>query len=243
VPRDDWSVIAHRGHDVSGKRARHTENTMPALRAALRAGAPAVEVDLVLTADLRPLVMHDVTLDRTTTCSGPVADRTLADIRDRCRGRVRGERIPALETILVWARTNHRNVVLDLKGGAQPWTYENLAALLGTVRAAGMRARVSLLTFYGAVLARAKEVDSTVRTQWILGKEWPGAAFLATMADAVNVAARQLSPGRVRALHARGIEVFGRVDNRPRDWRRLQRAGVNGLLTDRSDHVLRWSRR
>ncbi len=241
--RDDWSVIAHRGHHVVGKHAKYTENTMPALNAALRTGAPAVEIDLVLTADLRPLVMHDTTLDRTTTCSGPVADRTLDDIRESCHGRVRGERIPKLESVLAWAKANRRNVVLDLKGGSTPWTHEQLATVLLTVDEAGMSRRVRLLTFYASVLVRAKEVDPTVRTQWILGTAWPGAAVLATKADAVNVDARQLTSGRVEALRERGVEVFGRVANRPRQWQRLHRVGADGLLTDRADHLLRWRRR
>ena len=243
APRGDWSVIAHRGHQVVGKHARHTENTMPALKAALRTRAPAVEVDLVLTADLQPLVMHDLTLDRTTTCTGPVADRSLGDIRAACRGRVRGERIPTLDTVLAWAKANRRNVVLDLKGGSEPWTHEQLMLLLEQVRAAGMTDRISLLSFYAAVLARAKEVDPSTRTQWILGGPWPGAAYLATRADAVNVHARELTPGRVRALRQHGVEVFGRVSNRPADWRRLSRAGVDGLLTDRADRAVRARRR
>lgn len=173
------------------------------LLAAASPASPAVEIDLVLSADLQALVMHDLTLDRTTTCSGPVAERTLADIRDSCHGRVRAERIPKLESVLAWARSNRRRVLLDLKGGSEPWTHEQLASLLATVPAAGMRERVSLLTFFGSVLARAKEVDPAVRTQWILGREWPGAEFLAAKADAVNVDARVLSAGRVRALQAR----------------------------------------
>lgn len=46
-----------------------------------------------------------------------------------------------------------------------------------------------------------------MRGERILGKEWPGAAYVATKADAVNVDARTLSSGRVRALHGLGVEV------------------------------------
>ena len=69
-------VIAHRGSS-----AEAPENTLLAFEAAVRRGADAVELDVRLTADGAPVVIHDATLDRTTDRSGPVAALTLAELR------------------------------------------------------------------------------------------------------------------------------------------------------------------
>ena len=69
-------VIAHRG--AAGLAP---ENTIPAFELAVREGADAFELDIQLTADGAPVVLHDYTLDRTTDRTGPVARLTLAELR------------------------------------------------------------------------------------------------------------------------------------------------------------------
>ncbi len=69
-------VIAHRGSS-----AEAPENTLPAFEAAIRRGADALELDVRLTADGAPVVIHDATLDRTTDGEGPVAAQALAELR------------------------------------------------------------------------------------------------------------------------------------------------------------------
>ncbi|HEY7614826.1 MAG TPA: glycerophosphodiester phosphodiesterase family protein, partial [Gemmatimonadales bacterium] len=69
-------VIAHRGAS-----AEAPENTLPAFEAATKGGADAFELDVRLTADGAPVVIHDATLDRTTDRMGPVRGLTLAELR------------------------------------------------------------------------------------------------------------------------------------------------------------------
>jgi glycerophosphoryl diester phosphodiesterase len=69
-------VIGHRG--ASGEAP---ENTLAGFEAAAQRGADALELDVRLTADGAPVVIHDATLDRTTDRTGPVSARTLADLR------------------------------------------------------------------------------------------------------------------------------------------------------------------
>src|SRR5581483_1048754 len=61
-------IIAHRGG-----RGLAPENTLAACARALRLGVDAIEIDVRLTADDEPVVLHDATLDRTTTGRGPIA--------------------------------------------------------------------------------------------------------------------------------------------------------------------------
>ena len=69
-------VIAHRG--ASGYAP---ENTLAAFELAVRQGADAFELDVRLTKDGAPVVVHDAVLDRTTSLTGPVRARTLAELR------------------------------------------------------------------------------------------------------------------------------------------------------------------
>lgn len=75
-----WLVaqpIAHRGlHDAGAGRP---ENSRAAFRAAVEAGY-AIELDLQLSGDGSPVVFHDSVLDRITDGSGPLAERTAAEL-------------------------------------------------------------------------------------------------------------------------------------------------------------------
>ncbi len=107
---DARPVIAHRG--ASGQAP---ENTLPAFELAVTQGADAFELDVRLSRDGAPVVVHDASLERTTSLTGPVRARTLAELRMADAGwgftadggashpfRDRGVRIPTLAEVL-WA--------------------------------------------------------------------------------------------------------------------------------------------
>ena len=101
-------VVGHRGNA-----AHAPENTMESFRQALAAGAECVELDVRLSADGVPVVMHDPTLDRTTDSTGAVASLSAEQLRAADAGarftrdggrtfpyRGKGLRIPTLEEVL-----------------------------------------------------------------------------------------------------------------------------------------------
>jgi glycerophosphoryl diester phosphodiesterase len=110
------------GPHVSGHRgasARAPENTLLALDTAWRAGATLAEIDVQLTRDGHVVLMHDPTVDRTTTGHGYVKDLTLGELRALDAGgwfgpEFRGERVPTLREVLVWAR-NKLVLLVELK--------------------------------------------------------------------------------------------------------------------------------
>ena len=71
-------VMAHRGASRS-----ESENTLAAFRRAGEMGAQSVELDVRRTLDGVPLVIHDTTFARTTTCAGGVAARDAGSVRRR----------------------------------------------------------------------------------------------------------------------------------------------------------------
>jgi glycerophosphoryl diester phosphodiesterase len=87
-------VIAHRGASGSAP-----ENTLPAFELAIRQGADAIELDVRLTRDGVPVVLHDATLDRTTDRRGPLAALTLAELREADAGGG-AARVPTLAEVL-----------------------------------------------------------------------------------------------------------------------------------------------
>jgi len=101
-------VVGHRGNA-----AHAPENTMESFRQALAAGAECVELDVRLSADGVPVVMHDPTLDRTTDSTGAVASLSAEQLRAADAGarftrdggrtfpyRGKGLRVPTLEEVL-----------------------------------------------------------------------------------------------------------------------------------------------
>ena len=114
-------VIAHRGASGSAP-----ENTLAAFDLAVRQGADAIELDVRLTADGVPVVLHDATLDRTTDRGGPVGALSLAQLRTVDAGarftldsgssfpfRAADVRIPTLAEVL--RRFPEMPVLLEIK--------------------------------------------------------------------------------------------------------------------------------
>jgi glycerophosphoryl diester phosphodiesterase len=80
------------------------ENTLASFDLALAVGAPAIELDTMLTHDGVPVVIHDRTVDRTTNGQGRIDDMTLDQIRaldagEKFSPEFHGERIPTLEQV------------------------------------------------------------------------------------------------------------------------------------------------
>ncbi len=93
-------VIAHRGY-----RAAFPENTISAFMAAIEVKADMIELDVCLTRDRVPVVIHDMTLDRTTNGTGLVSEYKLSELKEFDAGswfssKYKGESIPTLEETL-----------------------------------------------------------------------------------------------------------------------------------------------
>jgi glycerophosphoryl diester phosphodiesterase len=236
---DSYRVVAHRGYP--GHKA--TENTLAAFRRAYHHGAPSIEVDIRMTADRVFILMHDRTLTRTTTCRGEVARRTATAIMGKCRGAVHRERIPTLTRALNWAAARNLNMLLEIKRDPLGrWSPEQFVRMNRLLERTGMLRRSHIFSLDDEFLNMAEAVNPDLETHSIV-ERWSQVAEVRTWADAVNVYARQLTRAKVAGLHADGLEVMGRNTNRRASWRRLDRVGVDGLLTDRLARYRKWYRR
>ena len=117
---DVRQTIAHRG--ASSERP---ENTLSALRRAIRVGATATEVDVRTSSDNQLVLLHDDTLDRTTSGTGPISAVPLKQLRQLDAGswfdsRYRKQTIPTLREALVVCR-GRIDILLDLKGTGEEY--------------------------------------------------------------------------------------------------------------------------
>jgi glycerophosphoryl diester phosphodiesterase len=158
-------IIAHRGDS-----AHRPENTLSAFASALEVGADLVEFDVQLSRDGHVVVMHDPTIDRTTTGRGRVADLTLAEIRAVSAGYPQlwgsaypGERVPTLAEALGFLRDRSRAMVevksdavgADVEGGIEARTIEE-------VRRQGMEKDVVLISFSRQALLRCRQLAPNI---------------------------------------------------------------------------------
>ncbi len=104
-------VVAHRGASST-----HAENTLVALEAALEVGAQAVELDVRLTADGVPVVIHDADVSRVSEGEGFVSDMTFEQVRalDVSGGLHGPAEVPALAEILE-ALSGRAAAVIEIK--------------------------------------------------------------------------------------------------------------------------------
>lgn len=114
---------------VAAHRASHRhfpENSLPAIREAIRQGVDIIETDVKITADGVPILMHDRTINRTTTGKGDPEKITWSELKKLSlvvNGKPTGERIPTLEEALLEAKGKIL-VDLDMKTDAVPAVLE-----------------------------------------------------------------------------------------------------------------------
>jgi len=159
-------IVAHRGAS-----AHAPENTIPSFELAVRQGADAIELDVHLSADGQVAVIHDETLERTTTGSGSVASLTMDQIRSLDAGARFGDgsfagqalRVPTLPEVLDWLPQGV-GLVIEIKARtAVPSTVAAIAAS----RLAGS-GDCSLVSFDEASIDAARELDPALTTGLLL---------------------------------------------------------------------------
>ena len=142
-------LCAHRG-----AMATYPENTLPAFREAVKAGAHMIEFDVFLSADGQMVVIHDETVDRTTNGNGKISDLTLKEIKDLDAGswkspEFEGTRIPTIDEVLAIMPVNiWLNIHLKGEGKLPMMVAEKISsekrlhqAFLACSRAAAVMAR------------------------------------------------------------------------------------------------------
>ncbi len=241
TPGEAAFIASHRGGGATAP-----ENTLPAIGAALAAGFDYVEVDVALTADRHPVLMHDATLDRTTDGHGPVAAHTLEQLRALDAGswfdaRFEGTRIPTLAEFLDVLAASSQRAIVELKG---EWDAAAVQAAIAEVSARDLERRIAIASFDARTLALAEAISEVVPRLLIL-KHVPPDVVSATaeagvrgvIVDRKAVLAR---PELVDALHAAGVRVVVYTLNKDAQWDAVTALGVDGIVTDDPGTLAEW---
>ena len=229
-------IIAHR---CGGALA--PENSLAGLRIAARLGVRGVEFDVMLTADGVPVLMHDETLERTTTGSGKLAETKAAalalfDAGARHHAAFAVSPAPTFADALklcaelgLWA-----NVEIKPSSGADIDTGRAVAQAAAGARCALVLSSFSVPALSAAAmcapeLKRALLVES-VPDDWREQMTAIGATALHLASDALTLAPRELA-----AACTSGIPVAAYTVNNRALAGRLFAAGVRSIFTDRPD--------
>ncbi|MGO8951404.1 MAG: glycerophosphodiester phosphodiesterase, partial [Ktedonobacterales bacterium] len=201
---------AHRG-----ARAYAPENTLLAFATAFDVGADAVECDVQLSRDRYPVVIHDVTVDRTTNGRGPVRMKTLAQLRDLDAGVIKRlpQRIPLVEEVLELVRHRERQINLEVKGDSPAESVATAGAIepLLLDLPADFRSRVLVSSFELPAIARLKERLPWLRVGVLYGNQWRDqdlvAPALALGAEAIHPEVSLLTQECVTQAHQARLRV------------------------------------
>ena len=220
------AIYAHRGAS-----REYPENTIPAFRRAVELGAPGIELDVHLSADGVPVVIHDETVDRTTGNAGSVSTFTAAQLASMDAGG--GAGIPSLaEVISVVAGRARLNIEVKAAEAAQ--------AVLGLVDD-HPDLDWAISSFDWDVLRHARTVsaDAALWPLSIGASEEAIALAQEIGATQLNLLDQAVDADIVRFLQDLGIESWIWTVNDPERARTLVEWGVTGLCTDDPATLLR----
>lgn len=225
-------VVAHRGASLT-----HPENTLPAIAAAFDAGADVIELDVRLSRDHVPVLMHDRTLARTTGYDGMVDSMSAAELGVLDAGAWRGEQFrgvppPQLADAIASLQSCEVTLCLELKD-FENYPPDAAVSALSTLLAWRKLSGRAVLNVPTPEAARAlKAHHSALRVAVDSAPTLSPADIAACGADIVEYEQQRVTPQLVRACRRLGIGIWAWTANEPADWRRLVTAGVDAILTD-----------
>ena len=233
-------VIAHRGAS-----AYAPENTLSAFNLALELGADGIELDVSLTKDRVPVVLHDDTVDRTTNGHGAVNQMTLAQVKELDASnkfeKYRGEKIPTLEEVLR-AITWRGSVNIELKNLTLQ-TDGVEAATDAVIKSTGAADKVMVSSFNPIALRRMYQLDPRIPRGLLYRPNLPiylRRAWLRPLAHptAMHPQYSMITRAFVAWAHAKGYKVNTWTVDDPDEMKRLIALGVDAMMTNKPD-VLR----
>ncbi|MFL5994315.1 MAG: glycerophosphodiester phosphodiesterase [Streptomyces sp.] len=214
----NFLTIGHRG--VMGT---EPENTLRSFAAAQQAGLDVIELDLHLSKDGALVVMHDTDVDRTTDGTGPIAEKTLTELRALDAGR--GERVPVFEEVLDAVRSPLQAEIKDIAAAR---------ALAEVMVRRNLVPRVEVSSFHDEAIAEIGRLVPGVRTALIGSRFGPDIVERAVEAGAGTVCLniRRLTLEVVEAARKADLKIIGWVVNTQDHLKLVRALELDGATTD-----------
>jgi glycerophosphoryl diester phosphodiesterase len=196
-------------HGHRGARARRPENTLSAFQYAIRCGADAIEMDLVLTGDGQIVVSHDP-----VPKAGPE---------------------PRLDDVYRLASMGDFAYDVEIKWHTPAEPDAFVESVLDKIREWHLEARASILSFDFRVLRVMRKLAPEIRLSALTESDARSFTEIANEAGNAETIAPEfhlVNREQVAAAHAVALQVVPWTVNTPRDWDAMIAAGVDGIITD-----------
>ena len=238
-------IIAHRGSSGTAP-----ENTLAAFRQAVKAGVDMIELDVRLTADRRLVVFHDRRLGRTARGFGPIWDKTFMELRGLDAGswygrHFHGEKIPTLHEVF-HVVPRRVGINIEVKTDGDPRKSLGLEeVLLDTIRIEAAERIILVTSFNHRLLRNLHRQAQHLRLGALympvrdVGKK-PSALARRFGVSAFVCSRTQLRRRVVRNAHRHGMSVMAYGVNTARHLARARRFGVDAIITDYPESMVRW---
>ncbi|MDF2644645.1 MAG: glycerophosphodiester phosphodiesterase [Paenibacillus sp.] len=193
--------LAHRGYP-----RKVPENTLASFQAALDLSYSHLELDVQLTKDGVPVVIHDTTVNRTTNGKGRVVDFTFDELRKLDAGG--GGQIPTLEEVLQLANGKAKvDIELKQSGNLYPGLEQKV---LDVVRSCDALDQVFVTSFDHYSIVRMRELSREIELGLVLYGATPAVFPLAKQIDAryVSVKYIYLTDEFVQRCDEQGIQLI-----------------------------------
>ncbi len=233
-------IIAHRG--FSGQAP---ENTLVAIRQAIKAGADMVEIDVTMTADGQVILLHDETLDRTTSGQGLPTDFTLEELRGLDAGswfgpQYAGEKIPTLAEAL---ETVKNRILINIEIKTEAVEHGVVPKVVALIAEHEMLDQVVVSSFSPEALRLMKVSDPAVITATLFNKELhtgrdPLEIIQEVGSRGFNISGKRLTQAMIERCHKHGIPVAVYTVNEPDQMHLLMEVGVDAVFTDHPDLMI-----
>ncbi len=156
-------AVNHRGYNTEAP-----ENTIPAYILSKKKGFRYVECDVSFTSDGVAVLLHDNTIDRTSNGTGSIASMTYADalrydFGSWKSGNYAGTKIPTFDEFILTCKGLGLHPYIELKNGSSA----QIAGLVKSVHGAGMKGKVTYISFSAAMLGYVRAEDSAARLGYL----------------------------------------------------------------------------
>jgi glycerophosphoryl diester phosphodiesterase len=242
APGEAAFIAAHRGD-----RATAPENTVPAFEAAVGSGSAFIEVDVQLTADGYPVLIHDPTVDRTTSGTGAVGDLTLAEIRTLDAGswfapQFAGVQVPLWGEFLdILVASPGVTALVELK---HSWTADDIETLMGGIYFRGVQDRIVFASFSSTSVGALQSTAPNIPRVLIRRVLPLDPVAVAQRYDAIAIMTRSSAlterPDAVGEMHAAGLGLLLYTLNNEERWGEALSYGVDGIVTDKPSALDAW---
>ena len=195
------TILGHRGAVV----ADIPENTMASMRYA-STSADILEFDLRLTLDKRFVLLHDENLERTTNCTGKVAEVTLEYLQATCVTDIGAQQIPTFDEVAAYAASVSKSIAPELKSMVlSPDDYSQFVTVL---RTNDLVTRSYVQSFDKSFFGPLEAAEPQLRFVYLVASSARPATVSASGATIVGSKRTGLTAARVAAFRAAGLRVW-----------------------------------